>query len=287
MTTRAPASALLLLALAGGMAAAYLLAAHPLAAQAVEGQVVDPDAGLPLPGVHLELLDADDRAATTAFSDDSGHFHLPAPRPGHWRIAAELLGYGSVRSDSLELAEGDTIRVQVRMGVDPVTIDEPVVVIGDRRMSPDIEEFHRRRAWGERAGLGHFIYGEELERAVAGRPTDLFRMIPGATVSGGRSGRDQIVRMRGGCIPAIYVDGSQINRAMRGESLDTYVALPSIEGIEVYQGAQQPGGRFVDRTGCGLILVWTKRGQREGDAPFSWGRLLFGLGLITGVFILF
>lgn len=282
MMHRPPAIAICLLALAGGLAAP-----RPLVAQTVVGQVIDPEAG-PLDGVHLRLLDADDRAAATAFSDDGGRFHLAAPEPGRWRIGAQLLGYGPVVSDSLLLTADDTVQVEIRMAVDPVTIDEPVVVIGaPARMSPDIEDFHRRREWGEKSGLGHFIHGDEIELRGAGRPTDLLRRIPGVNVASGRTGSGQIVRMRGRCIPAIYVDGSHINNFSAGESLDTYVAVQSIEGVEVYRGSQQPAGRFVDRSGCGLVLVWTKRGQYDPGATFSWARLLIGVGLLGGLIVLF
>lgn len=292
--SRAPALvAALLLGLVGAIAG-WLpgTPVTPLAAQAISGTVVDPEEGDPLSNVHLRLLGTGDRESAAVFSDDSGRFLLTAPAPGWWRIAADLLGYGTVRSEPLDLRAGDTLTVEVRMAVAPVEIEEPVVVRGRPSiMSLDITEFERRRRWGERSGLGHFIYGEEIDRGRPGRPTDLLRRVPGVTVSG-TSGYGQIVQMRGGCVPAIFIDGGQINSGGQSgrfggmASLDTYVDVASIEGIEVYRGAHQPGGRFVDRSGCGLVLVWTRRGEYDPEARFSWIRLLVGLGLVASLLLL-
>lgn len=267
------------------LAATAGLAAPPtLAAQTVAGQVVDPGTGTGLAGVDLRLLDNENRIGASAFSDDSGHFHITAPVPGRWRIAGEFLGYGSARSNLLQLAEDETVRVQIRMAVEPVQIEEPVVVVGERAYgSPDIADFHRRRTQAERGGPGYFIHGDRIERA-AGPPTSLLNIVPGVTLA--RASRGRIIRMRGGCVPALYVDGTHINAFSNAESLDTYVDVQSIEGIEVYRGAQQPGGRFFDRAGCGLVLVWTRRGEYDPDARFSWIRLLVGLGLAASLFLL-
>lgn len=263
------------------------LATAPLHAQTVEGLVVEPASGAPLPGVHLRLLHPDDRVVASTFSDDSGRFHITAPDSGSWRLAADLLGYGRVLSDSIQLAPGQRVRVEIRMAVDPVRIEEPIVVIAEPpSLPPDLEDFHRRRKHGERTGIGHFIYGDAVERGVSGRPSDLLRMIPGVRVTTAGWGSGQIIRMRGGCIPALYIDGSRINRTSQAESLDTYVDVLSIEGIEVYRGAQQPAGRFFDRSGCGLVLVWTRRGEYDPEATFSWARFAIGVGVFITLLLL-
>lgn len=261
--------------------AAALAAPGALAGQSIQGRVIDPGTGAALPGVHLRLLDIEHRIAESTFSNDSGYFHITAPVPGQWRIAGELLGYGNARSELLQLAEEETVRVLIRMSVDPVRIQEPVVVVGEPVYgSPDIADFHRRRARAERGGPGHFIYGDVLARA-AGPPTFLLRTVPGVSID--RVRRGQIVRMRGGCVPALYVDGTHINAFSNAESLDTYVDVQTIEGIEVYRGAQQPGGRFFDRGGCGLVLVWTQHGAHDPANPLDWKRVGIGFGLLLGI----
>lgn len=272
--------AVALLVLAG--AGSWL--ASPAAGQTVVGQAVDAETGTPLRGVHVRLLAGDEETVGATFSDEEGRFRLTAPRPGTWRITAELLGRATSTSAPLELETGETVTVEIRMGVDPVEIGEAVVVsAAPRRPDPDVHGFHQRRRRGERTGFGHFIHGEDLERSITARPTDILRRVAGVRLTS-NTGFGQIIRMRGGCIPAIYIDGMQINHNSRGESLDSYVTVHDLDGIEVYRGMQAPA-QYIDLAGCGVVLVWTKRGG-EADRPFSWTRFLVGIGLVLGLILL-
>lgn len=276
-----------LLVLAALMASAAGLAVpRASSAQVVEGIVFEPSALRPISGVELQLLGPDDRRVASEVSDAYGRFRLAAPAAGSWRVAAALIGYGTARSDLIELEAGQTVSIEIRMSVDPVEIEQDVVVLGDAAiMSGEIEQFHRRRRLGEKTGLGHYIYGADLER-VSGRPSGLLRTVPGVSLARGAAGRGQVIQMRGGCIPAIYIDGAHINAFNRAESLDIYLDIGSIEGIEVYRGSQQAGGRFHDQNGCGLVLVWTHRGQYDTDGTFGWKRVAIVLGILVAIFAL-
>lgn len=265
-----------------------LLATIPSAggAQAFQGRVFDGESDLPLNAVDIFLLDSADVRVAVTFTDTAGLFRLSAPGPGAWRIGAELLGHGPVRSELLEIGEDETKEVEIRMAVAPIEIEEPVVVVATRRRgSPDLEAFWRRVERGEASGFGDFIYGPELERASM-YPSDVLRGIPGVYIVTHRTGFGQVVMMRGGCEPALYVDGTQLNRMRRGESLDAYVSLVDIEGIEVYKGSEGPGGRYYDQSGCGLVMVWTRRGEPGPGGPFQWRRFIIGTALILGVFLM-
>lgn len=275
MIARFSAVALLVLVGSG------VLLSAPAAAQTVAGAVVDPETEEPLTGVHVRLLDDDGEAVDATFTGEDGRFRLAAPRAGPWRVAAELLGRATITSKPLDLETGDVISVELRMGVEAVRIEEPVVVT-TKRSAAD-HEFHRRRLRGERTGFGHFIHGEELERKLTGRPTDVLRTVAGVSLTSAR-GFGKIIRMRGGCIPAVFIDGMQINHNNRGESLDSYVTVHDLEGVEVYRGMQSPP-RYADLSGCGVVLVWTKRGG-DPDRPFSWTRFLVGVAMIVGLLLL-
>jgi hypothetical protein len=268
--------------------ALLLLALLPVAAtaQVVEGRVLEHGTDTPLEGADIVLLSPEeDRRVALTFSDSAGLFRIAAPAPGAWRIAARLIGRGEAVSEPLELAEDETVRIEIRMAVAPVAIEEPIVVVAERGSgSPELEAFWNRVERGERTGFGHFIYGEDLE-LTSYYASDLLRSVPGVTVRPGTYG--QIVRMRGGCVPAIYLDGTQVNRHNRLDSLDQWVSMIDIEGIEVYRGPYGPARFTANRGGtCGLVLIWTKRGQADGDGKFGWKRLFVGLGLIFGIFLL-
>lgn len=274
MTARFPTAALLAFLAMG------LLPTGAATAQSVTGAAVDPETEAPLDGVHVRLVDEAGDTVAGTFTGDDGRFRLAAPGPGTWRLTAERLGRATITSPPFDLAADEVVRVEIRMGVEAVMIEEPVVITA-RRTPPD-HEFHRRRLRNERTGFGHFIHGDDLD-FIGGRPTDLLRMVPGVRVTS-IGARDQIITMRGGCVPALYIDGMHINYSNRRESLDTYVNIRTIEGIEVYKGTSAPAGYF-DRSGCGLVLVWTKRGEAS-DRPFSWTRLFIGLGLALGILLL-
>lgn len=264
---------------------AVLTAPHTAAAQTVVGQVFEHELEEPLEAVHLQLVNTDDQTVASTTSDADGRFRIVAPDAGTWRIRAELLGFGTATSETLRLVDGQVVTVMIRMGVEPIPIEEPVIVVGDySELHPDIRQFHERRRRGERTGIGHFIYGEDLERGGGARASDLVRMIPGVSISRVAGGHDQVIRMRGGCVPAIYVDGSRINQLVRTESLDAHVNVMSIESVEVYRGAQQIGGTYFDQNGCGLVLVWTKRAAADPGPTLTLGRLAAAVGLVALLF---
>lgn len=271
---------LTLLALVG---IAVTTAPRPIDAQAVVGRVIDHVAGEPLSDVFIRLADSDGVDHATTYSNYDGRFRLAAPGPGDWQIVAEHVGYGQAESHLITLAADQTTTVEIRMAVKPVVLDEPIVITAERSyINADIAGFHRRRLDG--GSSGSFVYGEEIRRRLGARPTDLLRGIPGLTMLRTPRGQDQIIHMRNGCIPAVFIDGMQINRHKPTVSIDTYVDVQSIEGIEVYRG-QQMGGRFFDRHGCGTVLVWTRRGEVEPTGSFSLGRLFVAVGILTAMIL--
>ncbi len=256
-----------------------------LPAQSIVGTVVDHESGGVLEGVELRLLDTADSVLVVTRSGAEGGFRLLAPSRGEWRIAAELLGYSRTLSDPITLDHDRVVDVQIRMAIEPVPIEEPLVVVGEvTYLNPDIQGFHRRRK--ESAGNGTFLFGEIIERRAGTRPTDLIRSVAGLRLMRQPSGQGQLIHMRNGCVPAVFIDGAQINRYQSSESVDDYVVSENIEGIEVYRGTQT-AGRFYDRHGCGLVLIWTRRGTAVPTATkFDVKRVFVFIGLLAGFFVL-
>lgn len=263
-----------------------ILAGSAAAQTSITGVVVENGSERPLPDVHLLLLDQEGDVRGETLSDDSGSFVLEVPGAGAFRISGSLIGYATIRSDFIRMQTGDELTVEILMDIQAVLL-EPLVVQGRvNRLGPDLAGFYDRMARGERSGFGHFISREEVERRSAFQSTDLLRMVPGVHVVSGGGLRSAGVRMTGGCIPAIYVDGMQVNRPpLRGTSIDDLVPPVSLEGIEIYRGPSANQGRFHDPSGCGLILIWTRRGDDSGRA-WSWRRFLAGAGLFAGLLFL-
>lgn len=118
----------------------------------------------------------------------------------------------------------------------------------------------RRRS----SGGGHFLTPED----VAGRhpivTSDLFRMVPGLSLERSDSGYVAI-KMRGTfedkCVPSIYIDGAYLGD-FSADDVDGAVHPNEIAGIEVYAGAELPAQFQRALSGCGSIVIWTKRRTR-------------------------
>lgn len=268
---------------------AALLALLPAAAtgQSIQGTVVDEADEQPLEGVRLVVYDQAGEIQGETLSDEEGWFGLPVPGPGAWVLAADVIGYGDLRTEPVEVGIGEQVTVKVRMAVQAIAL-EPLVVTGRvNYLSGDLQSFYRRMDRGRRSGLGDYISRADIDDRGPLHPTDLFRGRANVRTVRGRGGHGDGLRMAGGCVPAIFIDGTQINRFNPWDSLDDYVAVHSIEGVEIYRGSGAQVERFHDPGGCGLILVWTRRGLAEGEGKaFSWKRLGVGVALLGAIFLL-
>src|SRR4051794_14561485 len=90
-------------------ALAALLSATPLAAQAVQGRLVQPD-GAPVAQTLVSLVDSAGRSVGTALTDRQGGFTLRAPAPGRFTLRAERVGYALTESPAFRLAAGETVQ---------------------------------------------------------------------------------------------------------------------------------------------------------------------------------
>ncbi|MBW3552398.1 MAG: TonB-dependent receptor [Gemmatimonadetes bacterium] len=260
--------------------------AVPLTAQTITGVVVEEGTGQPLAGSLLLLVDDRGEIRSETLTDDSGAFHIEVPGYGEYVIRGSLIGYATIQSAPLRVGSGDELIVEVRMAIEAVPLEPLVVRSRGRGMGIQLDGFYERMDRGRQSGFGHFVSRQDVERTNPLRSTDLLRTIPGVRVVQGRSGYGAGVRMSGGCVPAIYVDGSQVNRQPIGSSsLDDFVPAFAIEGIEVYRGAAAQVGSYHDPGGCGLILVWTRRGSDSGE-PWSWKKFFAGVGLFAAVLLL-
>ena len=265
---------------------ATAILAIPATAQTITGVVVEEGTGQPLPGTLLVLLDhrGDHRSETIA--DDSGAFHIAVPGYGEYVIRGSLLGYAAMQSEPLRVGSGDELIVEVRMAIEALALEPLVVRSRGRGMGGQLDGFYDRMDRGRRSGFGHFVSRHDVDRTNPLRSTDLLRTIPGVRVVPGRGGFGAGLRMSGGCVPAIYVDGTHVNRyPVATTSLDDFVPAIAIEGIEVYRGAASQVGSYHDPGGCGLVLVWTRRGTDSGE-PWSWKKFFAGIGIVGALLLL-
>jgi hypothetical protein len=265
------------------VAAATLLlgSAAGLVAQTVSGIVTEAQTGQPVEGAEIMLIDANEDVQARTMTAADGRFAAAVPHPGRWILRIERVGYGVLTSDPLEIKPAEWLLLEVTLDARAVPL-EPIVVAARRSIySPEVQRFYDRRDGAHRSGLGYFVVRAEIERLNPFRPTDLLRTAPGIRVVRGPAGRGQGLRMASGCIPAIFIDGMQINRMSRNDSLDDYVTVMDIEGVEVYRGPSSQLANLHDPSGCGLVLVWTRGGYHDPDSTFQWRTVLGALGILA------
>ena len=266
---------------------ALLLAAAvgEVRAQMVHGQVLQLGTSIPLKDVSVSLR-AEGRSMAQAVTDTSGGFRLQAPRVGDYTIVAERIGYTTV-SSPLSVALREQVEVVLNMDVTAVPL-APLTVKG--RSPYDLgflAGYHERLERYGKVGGGRFITRDQINDRGALDVSDLLRDVARIGVNSDRL-RGQYVTLRGGageCHPRVYLNGTLTNRNDRA-FVNEVVRPNELEGIEVYQGVAQLPPLYHDETGCGVILLWTHRGDGPGQRPFSWKRLLAALGLASAVVLL-
>lgn len=242
--------------------------------QGVQGILREPVSGEPVRSAEVTLEDASGRIRATALTNQHGFFRLQTPVPGRFVFSAQALGYASVESQVVEVPQGYLAVLEVQVA--PAALElEPLVVTAEARVFHlEMEGFYDRQIRG--AGGGIFITPEKLERRNTSKLTDFFFGLAGTRVvepmygAGGRAVYFRSgVRPNGICWPMIYVDHhlASTGGLSGGDplALDTWVHAADVAAVEVYRSPAEVPSEFNGaNAGCGVIVVWTKRGGGGG-----------------------
>lgn len=270
------------------------LLAGPAAAQTLQGRLIDDGSGAPVAQAQVVVLDIRSRPVGRVLTDDAGAFAFALPATGRYVIRASRVGYATVNTPPLDVLSTETMAVEVRIAAGAVPL-APLTVTAQR--APFAADgtlmrrgYYTRKQQYEALGA-RFLDRDYLRTRNAFRTTDIFRDIPGVRVSPGPN-RTNVITLRGGCEPAVFIDGAQMNRlqverearhplSIRGSSsgvgggggerlrsevrlegeipsIDQLVPPSSIAAIEIYQGNQIPAEYMSFQTRpCGVVVIWT------------------------------
>jgi hypothetical protein len=229
------------------MVTATLLAAQtPSAVVTISGTVID-DAKAPLASAEIGL-NLDGRAPTSARSGKDGHFEFVGVPLTPGSITVRRLGYRAQRLtlDLKKVGAGEPLLLAletVATEVDPVTVESA---------SGRLAEFLDHKAQSK---FGHFFDRSDIERINPRVVSELFRTVPGASMSAGQGTGNRLLLR--GCRPRVWVNGVRTQNAEVDD-----VAMPSeVEGIEVYPSWAGTPAQYMDREdrACGTVLVWTRQ----------------------------
>jgi len=216
--------------------------------------------GAGVPGATVVAIGTNSHAVT----DDFGEFTLRDLAAGSRIIEARAIGYPPARAQAT-IRPGLTERMELAVA-DSIPVLDPVTVVA--RYEPYLARvgFAMRR----HTAIGHFIDTTDIQRTGAIQFEEVLRMVPGVRLR--PNGSSYLVELQRGegqitnralanyCPPAYFIDG-------------VYFPLPPIQtpsvplvpeevlGIEVYSNltSAPPQYQRLD-SGCGVILIWTKRG---------------------------
>lgn len=229
------------------------VAAPPLGAQVVRGNLLDAETGKPISNGTVALLSRDSVLVARIATDTAGAFSLLTQRPGAFRIQAERLGYFPAISPPVVMGQQDTLDVEFRLSSKAVVL-EPLVVTSRRRHVGNLAGFYAR---AERRGFGRFITRDEIEKLRPTQVTSLLRRVPGISLQPRARGGGYHITVRGNCAPTIFIDGTRVQPL--GQTVDDLVSVLDLEGVEVYRSpAEAPVQYTMLNPGCGVILFWTR-----------------------------
>ena len=222
----------------------------------VSGMVLSP-AGGAMPGARVALRGTDQETV----ADATGAFALTGLPSGTQSLEARAIGFVPV-SRTVALSATRPLRVDIRFD-SAARILQTVEVRGKVLFDRSAEEFNKAK----KTGFGYFIDRDMIDKRQPFNTSDLLRTAPGVSVhSGGMPGGGTQIQIRGAgnfqgvCPPALVIDGMLLGREWGGD-LDMLARPEDISGIAVYRGPAEVPVEYRSDGSCGLIQVWTRRGN--------------------------
>jgi hypothetical protein len=269
------------------------MTAHPAAlhAQRVAGAVVEDRSRAPVVDAQVALVDDAGTTRSIMSTDSSGSFALSA-LAGRYTIHVLRLGYQTYNSPMIELAAGETVSVEIRLGVGAVPLDPIRVSARSGAARGGVAEFYSRRDDPARSG-GYFISRKDLDRNPTTRTTTLLMRVPNIELvplaRGTFDTERYFIRFRGGanstgsCSPAIYLNGVRIQQN-ENVTVDEYIDPTQLEGVEIYNRTASAPLQYTNNNDCGVVAFWTRAAEQGGEG--GWKRLAVGFALLGGFVVL-
>ncbi|NIR46405.1 MAG: TonB-dependent receptor [Gemmatimonadetes bacterium] len=220
------------------------------------GRVSDAVTGLPVELALIEVLGTNGMA----LSDASGAFHIRGLEPGRHRLRISRLGY-EPQVRTVEIHNGRTAWLAVKLGVRPVAVDELAV-----------------EAWNDATPGRLTMSRPQIEAAGDLTAAGLLDGWAGLVVQRRGAGGRQTVSIRGGSADEVLVllDGAPLNDPLTGEADLSTVPASQIESIEVLKGSQT--ATYGPRAVAGVVLIES----RASAAPLRLALETGSLGYWSG-----
>ncbi|HEX6309268.1 MAG TPA: carboxypeptidase regulatory-like domain-containing protein [Longimicrobiales bacterium] len=236
--------------------------------QGVQGILTDRASGAPVSAVAITIRDAAGEAMGDAMTDQRGFFRIEAPVPGRFLLSASALGYRPLEGEALEIARGRLAVLEISLASEAVQLDPLVVMAESRAFHLEVEGFYRRQL----ESGGFFVTPELMAQRRPRLVSDLLFGVAGAHIAEPTTGiRGRAVWFtKENCWPMVYVDrflvsaGGLLEAGGEPAVVDELVPAADIQAVEVYRSpAEVPSEFNGPNAGCGVVVIWTRRGGSD------------------------
>jgi len=220
----------------------------------IEGVVIDSKTGEKLPGVNIILKGTYYGAAT----DIDGKFRINGITVGNYDVKISLIGYTTVEYTGIEIEPNKTKQIDVNLEETVLTLNQEVVVIGDKPLM-DVEETQSKRT----------VSREDIDVAVVENIGDIVSQQTGVTTV------DNEIHIRGGRTyeNAYLLDGVSVQDPLSGTGFGLQLSANAIEQVEVITGGYN--AEYGQAT-SGVVNVTTREGKDNFSGSVSYKRDNFG-----------
>jgi len=233
----------------------------------IEGVVTDPS-GAVLPGVNVEIRNADTNLTRSLVTDRDGRFVAPQLPSGRYTVTFKLTGFATLVQEEVLATVGDAVRLSPVMKVSGVS--ETVTV---NTGSPTIQT--------TRTAAASTLDQTTIESTpILGRKfEDLLTLTPGVSVVQGPDGDEITFAGQRGVFNNISLDGGDYNNGFFGEQVGGQRAAIDItlDAVKEFQVVATGASAEFGRTAGGVVNVITKSGTNQVKGSLFHFQRLEGL----------
>ncbi|HEY4956014.1 MAG TPA: carboxypeptidase regulatory-like domain-containing protein [Gemmatimonadaceae bacterium] len=215
----------------------------------LSGTVIAAAGGKPLVGAQVSISDGPQTRA-----NERGEWTLVNAPVGTRMLEVHSLGYYPERR-RVDVVAG-AAPVHVALSTLEAVLDTVKILATRLGNGRDSNGFNSRR----RSGAGNYLTPADVARRQPRVTSDLFSTLPGVRLDYER-GLGRNLSMRGAfgrCTPAVYIDDHYM-RNLGADDIDDWVRPQEIAGIEIYTDGTVPPQFQAGLSGCGSVVIWTKR----------------------------
>ncbi len=219
----------------------------------IEGVVVDAS-GAVLPGVDVEVRNADTNVARTFVTDKDGRFVALQLQPGRYTVTFKMANFATHVQEDVLVTVGEAVRVNPSMKLSGVA---ETVTVTTQAAVVDATRTAAASTLDERTIQTTPILGRKFE--------DLLTLTPGVSVVQGPDGDEINFVGQRGVFNNISLDGGDYNNGFFGEQMGGQRAAIDItlDAVKEFQVVATGANAEYGRTAGGIVNVITKSGTND------------------------